>query len=178
LKDLADHLFDIIENSVNAGANEVIVKIAYTESYFFCFISDNGKGISGQEVLDPFVTSRTTRRVGLGLPLLKRTAEDTGGYLKIKRIDESGGTALQFKMYLTHIDAKPVGDLARTFSDIFFAWPEVTVRLFVIRDGIERLILDFQKLRDEIEQGLKNYTNIRKHIHEVSHKDFKDINII
>ena len=83
MKDIADHLFDIIENSVNAGAKEVIAKIAYNESYFFCSISDNGKGISGQEVLDPFVTSRTTRRVGLGLPLLKRTAEDTGGYLKI-----------------------------------------------------------------------------------------------
>ena len=178
MKDIADHLFDIIENSVNAGAKEVTVKIAYTESYFFCSISDNGKGISGQEVLDPFVTSRTTRRVGLGLPLLKRTAEDTGGYLKIKRIDESGGTALQFKMYLAHIDAKPMGDLARTFSDIFFAWPEITIRLFVIRDGFEQLVLDFQELRDEIEQGLKNFTNIRKHIHEVFHKDFKDINRI
>ncbi|MFZ2330341.1 MAG: ATP-binding protein [Atribacterota bacterium] len=173
MKDLADHLFDILENSVNAGANEVIVKITHTSSYFFCSISDNGKGISGQEVLDPFVTSRKTRRVGLGLPLLKRAVEDTGGYLKITRIDESGGTALQFKMYLTHIDAKPLGDLARTFSDIFFAWPEVALKLFVIEDDMEKLILDFQELRNEIERGQKDYVNIRKHIVEVSRKELK-----
>ncbi len=173
MKDIADHLFDIIENSVNAGADEVIVKIAHTKSYFFCSISDNGKGISGQEVLDPFFTSRTTRRVGLGLPLLKRTVEDTGGYLKIKRIEDSGGTALQFKMYLTHIDAKPLGDLARTFSDIFFAWPEINLRLFIIKDGTEELVLDFQELRVEINEGLKNYTSIRKHIHEISQKGLK-----
>jgi len=173
LKDLADHLFDILENSVNAGANEVIVKIAHTKSYFFCSISDNGKGINGQEVLDPFVTSRKTRRVGLGLPLLKRAVEDTCGYLKIMRIDESGGTALQFKMYLTHIDAKPLGDLSRTFSDIFFAWPELALKLFRIENDTEKLVLDFQELRIEIEKGQKDYSNIRKHIQEVSQKELR-----
>ncbi|MDD3655639.1 MAG: ATP-binding protein [Atribacterota bacterium] len=177
MKNIADHLFDIIENSVNAGANEVIVKITYTKSIFFCSISDNGKGIIGQEVLDPFVTSRKTRRVGLGLPLLKRTAEDTGGYLKIRRINKKGGTALQFKIDMSHIDAKPFGDLAWTFTDIFFAWPEINLKLFITKEDREELILDFLELRNEIAKGLKNYIKIRKHIYEVLQKEFKKINI-
>jgi len=173
MKDLADHLFDIIENSVNARASKVIIKMENANDYFFCSITDNGTGISGQEVLDPFVTSRKTRRIGLGLPLLKKAVEDTGGYLKIWRIDGNGGTALEFKMNLNHIDAKPVGDLARTFSDIFLAWPEIILKLFVIKEGSEKLVLDFQELRDEIEQGLRDYTNIRKHLYEVSERELK-----
>ena len=109
----------------------------------------------------------------MGLPLLKKAVEDTGGYLKIWRIDGNGGTALEFKMNLNHIDAKPVGDLARAFSDIFLAWPEIILKLFVIKEGSEKLVLDFQELRDEIEQGLRDYTNIRKHLYEVSERELK-----
>ncbi len=178
MKNIADHLFDIIENSVNAGADEVIVKIAHANNHFFCSISDNGKGISGQEVLDPFVTSRKTRRVGLGLPLLKRAAEDTGGYLNVRRIDKNGGTALQFKMDMSHIDAKPFGDLARTFSDIFFSWPEIVLKLFIVEKDTEDLILDFQELRNEIDEGLKNYISIRKHINEIIKNELKKIKIV
>ena len=173
MKDLADHLFDIIENSVNARANEVIIRMENTDDYFICSIIDNGTGIPGQEVLDPFVTSRKTRRVGLGLPLLKKAVEDTGGYLKIWRVDGDGGTGLEFKINLRHIDAKPIGDLARTFSDIFLAWPEIILKLFVIKEGSEKLVFDFQKLRDEIEQGLKDYTGIRKHLIEISKRELK-----
>ena len=172
MKDLADHLFDILENSINAEASEVTMKIAHNRSYFFCSITDNGKGISGQEVLDPFVTSRKTRRVGLGLPLLKKAVEDTGGYLNIRRIGEKGGTDLQFKMYLSHIDAKPLGDLPRFFSDIFYAWPEIAFKLFAIKEDVETLILDYQELHDEVDNGFKDYIGIRKYIYEIIQKEF------
>ena len=178
MKNIADHLFDILENSANAGANEVELKIAYDKNLFFCSISDNGRGISGPEVLDPFVTSRTTRRVGLGLPLLKRAAEDTGGYLKIRRKDEGGGTELEFKINTSHIDAKPFGDLAMTFSDIFLSWPEIGLKIFIIKEGREHLILDFSGLQKEIEEGLKDYLEIRKHIYETIKKELKSINVV
>ncbi len=178
MKNIADHLFDIIENSVNAGADEVIVKIAHAKNHLYCGIYDNGRGISGQEVLDPFVTSRKTRRVGLGLPLLKKAAEDTGGYLKVSRIAEHGGTALQFEMDMSHIDAKPFGDLARIFSDIFFSWPEIVLKLFIVKKDAEDLILDFQELRREIEEGLKSYISIRKHIDGITQREFRKIEII
>jgi hypothetical protein len=181
LKDLADHLFDIIENSVNAGADEVIIKIAYKNSYFFCDIYDNGKGISGQEVLDPFVTSRKTRKVGLGLPLLKKAAEETGGNLEISRRNKSGGTVLHLKMDMSHIDARPFGDLARIFSDIFIAWPELNLKLFLLKkndNDKEELILNFFKLRNDIELGLTNYLEVRKYIYEISQKELKEIGAI
>lgn len=145
------------------------MKIAYNKSYFFCAITDNGKGISGQEVLDPFVTSRTTRRVGLGLPLLKKAVEDTGGYLNIRRIDEKGGTELKFKMFMSHIDAKPTGDLPRFFSDLFYAWPEISFQLFILKEEEDNgvLSLDYQVLRDEIDNGTMDYIGIRKYIYSV-----------
>ena len=177
MKNIADHLFDIFENSVNAGASAVIIKMAHKESLFLCSITDNGSGISGQEVLDPFVTSRKTRRVGLGLPLLKRAAEDTGGYLTIRRKEENVGTELEFKIVTSHIDAKPFGDLARTFTDIFFAWPAIDLKLYLVKKDREELILDFFKLRQEAEKGLVDYLSLRKQIYETSKKEFRKINI-
>ena len=177
MKNIADHLFDILENSVNAGASAVVIKMAHKESLFLCGITDNGSGISGQEVLDPFVTSRKTRRVGLGLPLLKRAAEDTGGYLKIRRKEENGGTELEFEIDTSHIDAKPFGDLARTFTDIFFAWPEIDLKLYLVKKDREELVLDFFKLRQEAEKGLFDYLSLRKQIYEISQKEFQKINI-
>jgi len=177
LRNIADHLFDIIENSVNANASEVIVKIAFSEGRFFCSISDNGIGIVSQEVLDPFVTSRKTRKVGLGLPLLKKAVEDTGGYLRIMRLNRNGGTNLEFEMDMSHIDAKPFGDLPQTFSDIFFAWPELNLKLFIKNGNLENLILDFQELRNNTNHGLKNYLNVRKYICEVIQKELRKINI-
>lgn len=178
MKSIADHLFDILENSANAEATKVILKIAYDKNLFFCSISDNGKGISGPEVLDPFVTSRTTRRVGLGLPLLKRAAEDTGGYLKIRRRDERGGTDLEFEIDTSHIDAKPFGDLAMTFSDIFMSWPYIGLRIFILKEERADLILDFSRLQKEIDEGLKDYLEIRKHIYDTLKKELKNINVV
>ena len=178
LKDIADHIFDILENSFNAEANEVVLKIAYDKNHFFCSISDNGRGITGQEVLDPFVTTRKTRRIGLGLPLLERAAEDTGGYLKIRRKDEAGGTELEFEINTSHIDAKPFGDLAMTFSDIFLSRPDIGLKIFIIKEGREHLILDFSGLQKEIEEGSKDYLQIRKHIYETTKKELKSINVV
>lgn len=177
MKNIADHIFDIIENSINASADEVQVKIAFLENHFYCYISDNGIGISGQEVLDPFVTSRKTRRIGLGLPLLKKAAEDTGGYLKISKSKNTRGTDLEFEMDMSHIDAKPFGDLARIFSDIFFAWTDINFKFYIIDESREKLILNFQDLRDEISKGSTDFLDVRKHIYKISRKELEKINI-
>jgi hypothetical protein len=177
LKDIADHFFDIFENSVNAKANEVIIKISFSENIFYCSISDNGIGIVGEEVLDPFVTSRTTRKVGLGLPLLKKTAEDTGGYLKIKRANPGGGTKLEFEIDMSHIDAKPFGDLAQAFTDIYFSWPEVDLKLYIIRNSKAELVLDFKKLRDDEKKGLSDSIRTRRKILDIMQEELKNLNI-
>jgi len=69
--------------------------------------------------VDPFVTTRKTRRVGLGLPLLKKAAEDTRGYLKINRLNKKGGTKLEFLINMFHIDAKPFWRFSQGFYRCF-----------------------------------------------------------
>ncbi len=130
MKDLADHLFDIIENSINASATEVKIIFGIKNKNFFCNIEDNGVGIKDKNVIDPFVTSRKTRRVGLGLPLLKKAVEDTGGYLKISKLKKRG-TRIEFKTDISHIDAKPFGDMASTFVDVIYSWPKVNFEIFI-----------------------------------------------
>jgi K+-sensing histidine kinase KdpD len=144
MKDIADHLFDILENSVKAGATEVKITLGIQDSFFFCKIEDNGMGIKEINVTDPFVTSRKTRKVGLGLPLLKRAAETTGGFLKIYN-SEKEGVILEFKIDISHIDAKPFGDIARTFVAI-------KRYLFLVLERLEKLsiILRCNRKRFEI----------------------------
>jgi hypothetical protein len=138
MKDLADHLFDILENSVKAGATEVKIILGIQDKNFFCKIEDDGSGIKDEDVTDPFVTSRKTRKVGLGLPLLKRAAEGTGGSLRIFNL-EKGGACLEFKIDISHIDARPFGDIARTFVDAVYGWPKVNFDIFVQKEGNKKI---------------------------------------
>lgn len=177
MKNIADHLFDIFENSVNASADTVIIGISFSKGVFYCSITDNGIGITGEEVLDPFVTSRKTRRVGLGLPLLKKAAEDTGGYLKIRRLNRDGGTNLEFEMDMSHIDAKPFGDLPQTFADIYFAWPEIDLKLYITKNNKEEKVLDFHEIREKENLGLVNSIENRRRILNIMQKEVKTLNI-
>ncbi|MDR0970712.1 MAG: ATP-binding protein [Lentimicrobiaceae bacterium] len=118
MKDLSLHIMDILQNSTRAGASEItldIVENKTNDTLRITFI-DNGSGMSEetlQHVLDPFFTTRTTRKVGLGLSLLKQNAEMTGGNLNIK--SQLGvGTEVVVVFGLSHIDRPPMGDLAGT----------------------------------------------------------------
>ena len=177
MKNIADHLFDIFENSVNANADRVTMKITFLKGFFYCSISDNGIGITGEEVLDPFVTSRKTRKVGLGLPLLKKAAEDTGGYLTIKRGNQKGGTSLEFEIDMSHIDAKPFGDLPQTFADIYFAWPNIDLKLYIIKNSKQEKVLDFHTMREKENRGLSDSIETRQKILTIMHKEMKNLNI-
>lgn len=82
LEDLSQHILDIAENGVNAGADSISLKIDDGPEEVVLIVSDNGKGMDEQtcrSVVDPFFTSRTERRVGLGLPFLKQLADLCGG---------------------------------------------------------------------------------------------------
>ena len=97
MRELSLHITDIVQNSIVAGAKLVTVEISEdTEKNIFeIVIGDNGKGMSEElvkKVSDPFTTSRTTRKVGLGIPLFKNAAEMSGGFLKIDSIVGKGTT--------------------------------------------------------------------------------------
>lgn len=129
MRELALHLLDIAENSVSALAS--IIRISIEENRaadrLRMVIGDNGKGMDTQTVAritDPFVTSRTTRKVGLGLPLLKAAAEACNGGLEIWS-EVGQGTTVTIEFQLSHIDRMPLGDLSSTLMTLVIGSPEV-----------------------------------------------------
>ncbi len=129
MRELSLHLLDIAENSISAGASRIVISVRedMVADELWLEVSDNGKGMSPEmvsKVLDPFVTSRTTRKVGLGIPLLKQAAEACNGFLTIE--SELGkGTKLTTKFQHSHIDRMPLGNLEDTLITLLLGTPSV-----------------------------------------------------
>lgn len=122
MKELSLNILDIAQNSVKAGANRIDIELKEEERLLSFTITDDGCGMTPEflsRVLDPFTTTRTTRKVGLGLPLLKMAAEATGGTLVISSKDQNThpsdhGTTLTAVFHTDHIDCPPLGDIVST----------------------------------------------------------------
>jgi anti-sigma regulatory factor (Ser/Thr protein kinase) len=129
VREIALHLLDIVENSVAAGAKRVdlTVREDTANDRLNIVVLDDGKGMDKDllaRVTDPFVTSRTTRKVGLGIPLLKAAAESCNGYLRIDST-QGEGTRLEADFQRSHIDRMPLGDVAGTMLTLLVAFPQV-----------------------------------------------------
>jgi len=118
MDDLSLHILDVAENCINAEAKniEILVNENIADNKLIIEINDDGKGMNEEiieAVKNPFVTSRTERKVGLGIPLLAEAAEMSGGNIKI---DSQPGRGTQIKAVFEHdnIDRKPLGDLAES----------------------------------------------------------------
>ena len=116
MKELSLHILDIIENSVSGGACRIEVNIAVNEPDDLLTIQviDDGRGMDGEtlaHVTDPFYSTRTTRKIGMGISLFKQQAEQTGGGFKIKS-EVGKGTEVAASFGLSNIDRQPLGDLA------------------------------------------------------------------
>ncbi len=116
MKSLSLNILDIAQNSIRALATEIYIEISESVKYDFYRISitDNGSGIPSEileKVTDPFITTRTKRRMGLGLPLLKYHAELTGGRLEIIS-EQKKGTKITATFANLHLDRQPLGDIA------------------------------------------------------------------
>lgn len=128
MTDLSLHVIDIIQNSLSAGATLIHLTVKEFEKKNLLEISivDNGRGMSSDAVKsleNPFFTSRTTRRVGMGIPLFKDSALQSGGDLEIE--SEVGvGTTIRAFFELNHIDRPPLGDIANSFMLMVSANPE------------------------------------------------------
>ena len=108
MKELALNILDIAKNSVKAGAAHIGISIVEEGALRTLTIRDDGSGIPEEmlrTVMDPFTTTRTTRRVGMGLPLLKDAAEQTGGRVEIlSRQGEAHGTVVTATFFTDNID--------------------------------------------------------------------------
>jgi len=115
MKTLSLNILDIVQNSLRAEADEILIEIyeSACDDLYRIVVEDNGKGIPAgllKNVTDPFVTTRTKRKMGLGLPLLKHHSELTGGSLEISS-KEGTGTRIQASFSYSHIDRQPLGDI-------------------------------------------------------------------
>lgn len=154
MKELSLNILDIAENSVKAGATLTKILIDEDESCVQITVSDDGCGMSEEtlkHVTDPFYTTRTTRRVGLGIPFFKLQAEQTGGRFSItSRAKETHpddhGTETKALFYKNHIDFTPLGDVCSSITTLIQGHPE-TDFFFRHRKGTHEVLLDTRELR-------------------------------
>ncbi|MDO4836946.1 MAG: ATP-binding protein [Clostridia bacterium] len=131
MRDLSQHILDLAQNSMTAGATLVIIRLCIEESGTLGMtIADNGRGMSEavlHHAADPFVTTKQGRRIGLGLSLMQANAERAGGSMQVQST-EGAGTTLTVTMNRNHIDCLPLGDLEGTLLALSFANPSAEIR--------------------------------------------------
>ena len=167
MREIALHLLDIAENSVAAQANTVDICVVedLCADRLTASVTDNGQGMDADllaRVTDPFTTSRTTRKVGLGIPLLKAAAEACNGGMSIASTPGKG-TQLTVTFQHSHIDRMPLGDLASTWLSLLVAYPYIHW-LFAYQctfaspdsgdtnheNGFKEFVFDDQPIKDEL----------------------------
>lgn len=165
MKTLSDHILDIVQNSVSAKATliEIIVEEYKIADLCSLIIRDNGCGMSAEtlaKAINPFFTSRTTRKVGLGIPLLKQNAEAAGGSFSIES-ELKVGTVLTASFQLSNIDRPPFGDIAETLYLTFLSYTDGNL---VYRHKTEKG--EFQISSDELKEALGDVSYQQKEIRE------------
>jgi hypothetical protein len=150
VRELSLHLLDIAENSIAADAKNVTISVEENSSLDLLKLKviDDGRGMDEEtvkKVIDPFVTSRTTRKVGLGIPLLKEAAEACKGSLVLS--SELGKvTTLVVTFQNSHIDRMPLGDISTTFLNLLVSNPAVHW-IFVYRRDENEFYFDDEEIK-------------------------------
>lgn len=156
LIELSLHILDLIENSINAGADEIHISLIVDEDkdLLTLIIEDNGKGFSVDEELlfDPFYTTKTHKVVGMGLSLSKSSAERAGGSISLGKSENLGGAKVVLTFVLSHIDRVPVGDLGNTIAGIFLTNPNIEIKLEIIRNSQTELKISTMEYRRRYNQ--------------------------
>ena len=149
MEDLSLHILDIVENAIAAMAERVEVRIVEdtTNDLLSVEIKDDGKGMDAEtrrKALDPFFTTRTTRRVGLGIPLLAQAARESEGELEL--VSAVGkGTLVRASFRRSHPDRKPLGDIPATLETLMIGNPGVDF-LYEHRKGDRTMRIDTREV--------------------------------
>lgn len=149
MKELSLNILDIAQNSVTARATRIEITVAETAEKLTITVSDNGCGMSPEfveRVTDPFTTTRTTRKVGLGIPLLMMEAQMAGGDLTIES-EEGVGTTTCAWFDPGNIDMPPLGDLISTIITLIQGSPDIDL-VFTHSIGEESYVLDTGEIRE------------------------------
>ena len=179
MKELSLNILDIVENSVKAGAALTEIFLDENGERFCLTITDDGCGMTAETlktVTDPFYTTRTTRKVGMGLPLLKLEAELTGGSLTIssKHVSEfpdEHGTVVCAVFNKNHIDFTPLGDVVASITTLIQGHPD-TDFLFIHKTEEREVRLDTRELRVVLEGVPLNEYEVIKWIEEYLNEQY------
>jgi anti-sigma regulatory factor (Ser/Thr protein kinase) len=153
LIELSLHLLDMVQNSIEAGASKIEIKIRedFKADLLTMEISDNGRGMSEEQisrVLDPFYTTRTTRHIGLGLPLLLEACRRCEGNLEIHS-HPGKGTTIQATFRHSHIDRAPLGNIPSVLMTVLFAENNIDW-LYIHQVNQEEFKLESSEIRKEL----------------------------
>lgn len=163
MRELSLHILDIVQNSLAAQASLVQITINENseKNLFLIEIEDNGRGMSDEQVkraLDPFYTTRTTRRVGLGLPMLQANAQACGGDVFIESVP-SLGTKVRAEFQLDHIDRPPLGDMVSTLVSLVAGSPQVDF-VYIRRRDEKSFCFQTQELREHLQETPLNHPDV------------------
>ena len=127
MQDLSLHILDIAENATRAGGKTIIIKIIEDKikDTLNLSIEDDGNGMDKEtvdKVMDPFFTTKNSKKIGLGLSLLAQAAQQTGGELKIDS-EQGKGTKVTAVFRISNIDMKPIGNIVETMTALVLANP-------------------------------------------------------
>lgn len=154
LEDLSLHILDIAENSTKAGATLIEIQVIEERdrNKLTISIKDNGRGMSKESletVKSPYMTTRTTRKFGLGLSLLDQAVQQANGTLSVNSTLGTG-TEVTATFMLNHIDRKPVGDIAATMTSLIAGNPYIDFTYHSNLDG-KTIDVDTREIRRELD---------------------------
>jgi len=164
VRELSLHILDLLENAVEAGASRIEIRIEedLKKDWMVIEITDNGRGMSQElieRVRDPFCTTRTTRHVGLGLPLFLEAARRCGGDLVIQS-NPGKGTRVRTTFRHSHIDRAPLGDITGALMAILLSEHPVDLDYcHTVDSGVFRF--DSSEIRKELENVPLSHPKVR-----------------
>ncbi len=180
------HILDVAENGIIAGADLIRIKIKedLKRDQLEIVIEDNGRGMTPEfvaTVLDPFVTTRTTRKVGLGLSLFQQSAQEAQGDMEIESAPGKG-SKIKVWMKRSHIDRKPMGDIAETIvtliqgsPDIDFVFDHVVNHDKENNEETRSYHLDTRDLKKDLEEVPLNHPEVVGLINEDINKGLREL---
>lgn len=157
MPEISLNILDVAENSVRAEASlvEITVSVQPAEDTLTVVIRDDGCGMTKEQaarVQDPFFTTRTTRKVGLGVPFFKQAAESTGGTFRIDS-EKGKGTTVKAVFGLSHIDRMPLGDISATVQTLIVFNEHIDFR-YTYEYGTRSFVLDTREMREMLGQEI------------------------
>ena len=178
MKEISLNILDVAENSVKAKATLTEILIDETDKTLTLIIRDDGTGMDEdtvKSVTDPFYTTRTTRKVGMGVPLLKLAAEQTDGSFTVESSvnKENHGTTVTAVFNKNHLDFTPLGDVVSSITTLIQGHPD-TDFYFSHKKGGGEVTLDTRELREVLEGVPLNSYEVIKWIEEYLKEQYSE----